>query len=52
MPNTHVVLPGSRRYHRSGSEIHGRADPHEWVEITVKLRRQAPLPPIVLPEGK
>lgn len=44
MPNTHVLLPGSCRYHRSGSETHGRADPHEWLEITVKLRRQTPLP--------
>ncbi len=44
MPNKHVLLRGSRRYHRAGTEVLGRADPHEWCEVTVKLRRMAPLP--------
>jgi kumamolisin len=43
-PTTHVVLKGSRRSHRSGAQVLGHADPHEWCEITVKLRRQTPLP--------
>jgi kumamolisin len=43
-PATLVVLSESRRSHRPGSEVLGRSDPHEWCEITVKLRRQAPLP--------
>jgi len=41
---THVVLAGSRRVHRPGAEVLGCADPHEWCEITVKLRRAAELP--------
>jgi kumamolisin len=40
----HVVLVGSRRAHRPGAEVLGRADPHEWCEITVKLRRAAEIP--------
>jgi kumamolisin len=44
MPNTHVLLKGSRRYHRAGAEILGRADPHEWCEVTVKVRRKTQLP--------
>ena len=40
----HVVLAGSRRAHRPGAEVLGRADPHEWCEITVKLRRAAEIP--------
>jgi kumamolisin len=43
-PMTHLVLKGSRRSHRPGAQVLGRSDPHEWCEITVKLRRQAPLP--------
>ncbi|HEY2138340.1 MAG TPA: S53 family peptidase [Xanthobacteraceae bacterium] len=41
---THVVLPGSRRFHRSGAEVLGRADPKETVNVSLKLRRAAPLP--------
>jgi kumamolisin len=43
-PNTHVPLPGSRRYHRAGAEVLGRADPHEWCVVTLKLRRAKELP--------
>jgi kumamolisin len=43
-PETHVVLKGSRRSHRPGAQVLGRSDPHEWCEITVKVRRKAPLP--------
>jgi kumamolisin len=43
-PRKHVTLKGSRRSHRPGAQVLGRADPHEWCEITVKLRRQTPLP--------
>jgi kumamolisin len=38
------VLKGSRRVHREGSRVVGRANPHDWVEVTLKLRRAAPLP--------
>jgi kumamolisin len=40
----HVVLPGSRRYHRAGAQVLGRADAHEWCDITIKLRRAEELP--------
>jgi kumamolisin len=42
--DTHVLLQGSRRYLRAGSQVLGRADPQEWVEVTVKVRRKADLP--------
>ncbi|MBV9531522.1 MAG: S8 family serine peptidase [Bradyrhizobium sp.] len=41
---THVVLAGSRRYHRAGTQVLGRADTHEWCDITIKLRRAEELP--------
>src|ERR1700751_1382784 len=41
---SHVVLPGSRRYHRAGTQVLGRADAHEWCDVTIKLRRAAELP--------
>ena len=41
---THVVLAGSRRYHRAGAQVLGRADTHEWCDVTVKLRRAKELP--------
>ena len=44
MSDQHTILSGSHRYHRSGVEILGRADPHEWVEVTIKVRRKAALP--------
>ncbi|HEY1425579.1 MAG TPA: S53 family peptidase [Caulobacteraceae bacterium] len=43
-PQKHVVLAGSGRRHRAGSEVLGRADPNERVYITVKLNRTTPIP--------
>jgi len=40
----HVPLKGSRRYHRAGAQVLGRSDRLEWCEVTVKVRRKAPLP--------
>ena len=40
----HVPLKGSRRYHRSGAKVMGKCDQQEWCEVTVKVRRKAPLP--------
>jgi kumamolisin len=42
--SVHVPLKGSRRYHRPGAQVLGRCDRHEWCEVTVKVRRKAPLP--------
>ena len=42
--SSHVVLEGSRRFHRAGAEVQGRSDAHEWCEVTVKVRRKAELP--------
>lgn len=44
MPRSHVLLQGSHRTHRAGSIVLGRAEPHSLCEITIKVRRQAPLP--------
>jgi kumamolisin len=41
---SHVVLAGSRRYHRAGAQVLGRADAHEWCDVTIKLRRAEELP--------
>jgi len=41
---SHVVLPGSHRYHRAGAQVLGRADAHEWCDVTIKLRRARELP--------
>ena len=41
---THVLLKGSRRYQRAGSQLLGRAKKGEWCELTVKIRRKTPLP--------
>jgi kumamolisin len=35
---------GSRRVHREGAQVLGRTDPQDWCELTLKLRRKAPLP--------
>ncbi len=40
----HVLLNGSRRHHRLGAQVLGRADRHEFCEITVKLRRKGAFP--------
>jgi kumamolisin len=44
MTANRVVLQGSRRFHRDGANVVGRTDPHEWCELTLKVRRKAPLP--------
>jgi kumamolisin len=44
MATAHVVLEGSRRLPRPGAEVLGRSDAHEWCEVTIKVRRKAPLP--------
>lgn len=41
---THVVLPGSERVVLPGARVLGPSTPHERIEVTVKLRRKAPLP--------
>jgi kumamolisin len=42
--NTHVVLSGSERVPMPGAHALGAASEHEWVEVTVKLRRKQALP--------
>ena len=44
MPDTHVILKGTKRTQRAGAKVLGRTDAHEWCEITLKLRRKKPLP--------
>jgi hypothetical protein len=44
MATSHVVLPGSERPLLPGSKVLGPADPDQVLEITLKLRRKAPLP--------
>jgi kumamolisin len=41
---SHVVLPGSQRPLPYGATVLGAADPQERIEVTVKVRRKAPLP--------
>ena len=41
---THVALKKSRRYPRAGSGILEPSHRQDWVEVTVKVRRKAPLP--------
>jgi len=43
-PRKYSILSGTRRTNRPGAEVLGRADLHEWAEITVKIRRRLPLP--------
>src|SRR5258708_5734368 len=42
--SSHVVVPGSERKVRQGARAVGPANPHEWVSLTLKLRRANPLP--------
>lgn len=44
MEGKHVVLAGSARDMRPGARVLGVADPDEWIEITIKVRRKKPLP--------
>jgi len=41
---SHVLLAGSRREMRPGAQVLGVADPDEWLELTIKLRRKKALP--------
>src|SRR5579859_1152859 len=41
---SHVLLEGSRREMRPGAQVLGVADPDEWLELTIKLRRKKDLP--------
>jgi kumamolisin len=43
---SHVLLPGSTRAVRPGASLLGVADPNEWIELTIKVRRKQPLPEI------
>jgi kumamolisin len=44
MRNSHLALKGSERIPLHGARALGAAHEEEWVEVTIKLRRQAPLP--------
>src|SRR5580704_15897171 len=41
---SHVLLSGSTRAMRPGAKVLGVADPDEWIEITIKVRRKKALP--------
>jgi kumamolisin len=43
---SHVLLSGSMRAVRPGASVLGVADPDEWIELTIKVRRKNPLPEI------
>jgi kumamolisin len=43
-PGSYVVLAGSQRSVLPGAQVLGAADADEWIEVTVKIRRQKPLP--------
>ena len=42
----HVTLPGSLRAMRPGARVLGVADPDEWIEVTIKVRRKKALPEV------
>ena len=44
--SSHKVLRGSRRALLPGSRVLGAARPDERIEVTVKLERKEPLPPV------
>ncbi len=43
---SHVPLTGSERVPLPGARALGVVSEHEWVEVTVKIRRKAPLPEV------
>jgi kumamolisin len=47
MKNTHVRLDGSERHFLPGSTVVGTANPHDYVELTIKIHGQNPLPDII-----
>ena len=44
MSATHATIPGSRRRLLPGSKMKGHCNSNERVELTLKVRRKAPLP--------
>ncbi|MBS1664393.1 MAG: S8/S53 family peptidase [Bacteroidetes bacterium] len=44
--NGRVSLPGSARAVRPGAKVLGVADPDEWIELTIKVRRKQALPDV------
>jgi len=44
LAGAHVLLEGSWRDLRPGAQVLGVADPDEWLELTIKLRRKKALP--------
>lgn len=46
MKKTHVQLKGSQRHFLPGSTVIGPASPQEYVQLTIKVRGQKPLPVI------
>jgi kumamolisin len=42
--SAHAVVSGSQRPVLPGARAIGPANPDEWIEVTLKLRRKAPLP--------
>ncbi|HEV2479342.1 MAG TPA: S53 family peptidase [Puia sp.] len=43
---THALLAGSTRAMRPGARVLGVADPDEWIEVTIKVRRKKALPEV------
>jgi kumamolisin len=43
---SHTIVPGSRRRMMPGSKLMGHCNPDEQVQLTLTLRRKAPLPPL------
>ena len=41
---SHATLVGSTRAMRPGAKVLGVADPDEWIEVTIKVRRKKALP--------
>ncbi len=41
-----IAIPGSERVPVPGAEATRAADAEAWIEVTLKLARQAPLPPV------
>jgi len=46
MAIAHAILPGSERVAMPGARALGRANANSTIEVSLKLRRKAPLPPL------
>ena len=44
--NTHAIIEGSHRTVLPGARAVGRVNPHALIQVSVKLRRKKPLPPL------